>query len=194
MITEHKLEWVTPKIHELSSNQTDSKFFVFSYEGVEGTKIFGPSWYMTSADCNDNLLTAQQKLKWFSPQISLLDLQKSEGKFPFGPVETTFSSKAATGFASWNIFREDAATTRGTCHPLIQLQWAKLILKTTQLQNLRMMQIQQDESADRNFNWQSPTRIWAGALNDYRDTGQSDLEKTNGFSGKINFFFHHGPF
>ena len=55
---------------------------------------------MTSADCNENLLTTKQKLTWFAPQISLLNLQKSGGKFPFGPVETTFSSKAATGFAS----------------------------------------------------------------------------------------------
>ena len=42
--TSGKLEWITPKIYELRSKQTDSKFFVFSYEGVEGSKVFGPSW------------------------------------------------------------------------------------------------------------------------------------------------------
>jgi len=41
--TKEKLEWLTPKIYELRSKQTESKFFVFSYEGVEGSKVFGPS-------------------------------------------------------------------------------------------------------------------------------------------------------
>ncbi len=41
--TRGKLEWITPKIYEFKSKQTDSKYFVFSYEGVEGTKVFGPS-------------------------------------------------------------------------------------------------------------------------------------------------------
>ena len=47
-----------------------------------------------------NLTLGRKKFSWIAPQISLLDLQNSEGKFPFGPVETTFSSRAATGFAS----------------------------------------------------------------------------------------------
>ena len=42
--TKEKLECLTPKIYELRSKQTESKFFVFSYEGVEGSKVFGPSW------------------------------------------------------------------------------------------------------------------------------------------------------
>ena len=41
--TSGKLEWLAPKIYELRSEQTESKYFVFSYEGVEGSKVFGPS-------------------------------------------------------------------------------------------------------------------------------------------------------
>ena len=55
---------------------------------------------MDSARDKNNLIHSHEKFAWVSPQIFILDLQKSEGKFPFGPVETTFSSRAATGFAS----------------------------------------------------------------------------------------------
>ena len=53
-----------------------------------------------SSRYKNNLMLSCEKFTWVPPKISLLDLQKSEGKFPFGPVETTFSSRAATGFAS----------------------------------------------------------------------------------------------
>ena len=54
----------------------------------------------TSSRYKNNLMFCCEKFKWVPPKISHLDLQKSEGKFPFGPVETTSSSRAATGFAS----------------------------------------------------------------------------------------------
>ena len=62
---------------------------------------------MDSARDKNHLIHNLGKFVWIPPEISLLDLQKSEGKFPFGPVETTFSSRAATGFASWTTFGED---------------------------------------------------------------------------------------
>ena len=55
---------------------------------------------MASAHERNSLILSEEKFTWVPPKISLLDLNKSKGKFPFGPVETTFSSRAATGFAS----------------------------------------------------------------------------------------------
>ena len=55
---------------------------------------------MASAHERNSLITSGEKFIWVPPKISLLDLNRSKGKFPFGPVETTFSSRAATGFAS----------------------------------------------------------------------------------------------
>ena len=55
---------------------------------------------MASAHERNSLIISGEKFIWVPPKISLLDLNRSKGKFPFGPVETTFSSRAATGFAS----------------------------------------------------------------------------------------------
>ena len=55
---------------------------------------------MASAHERNSLTLREEKFTWVPPKIYLLDLNKSKGKFPFGPVETTFSSRAATGFAS----------------------------------------------------------------------------------------------
>ena len=37
---------------------------------------------MTSADRNDDLVPAQEKLEWVTPQISLMGAEDTEGKNP----------------------------------------------------------------------------------------------------------------
>ena len=39
---------------------------------------------MTSADRNDDLSPAQEKLEWVTPKISLMEAENTEGKFALG--------------------------------------------------------------------------------------------------------------
>ena len=52
---------------------------------------------MASAQDKNDLMICQEKLEWIAPQISLLDLHKSEGKILFA---AEYSENAATGGAS----------------------------------------------------------------------------------------------
>ena len=44
---------------------------------------------MTSADRNDDLSPAQEKLEWVTPKISLMGTEDTEGKNPGSLVEAT---------------------------------------------------------------------------------------------------------
>ena len=50
---------------------------------------------MTSADRNDDLVTAREKLEWVTPQISLMGTDDTQGKPTIGGDETTVTSQSS---------------------------------------------------------------------------------------------------
>ena len=52
---------------------------------------------MTSADRNDNFVTAQEKLEWITPKISLMDAEKTSGGKNNTNSEFTIPIRPAVG-------------------------------------------------------------------------------------------------